>query len=265
MVVSSSSPSSPRNTSARRPAPGEHLGHHRRHPRVGTADRAGDRLGRVGQRAEEVDDRGYAQLAARTGGVPEAGWNTGAKQNPMPTSATQRGDAVGRQVDGHAERLEHVGRAARGRRRAVAVLDDRRSRRGDDDGGHRRDVDRVRLVAAGADDVDGRSRNDDAPGVPQHRLGQPGDLRGGLALGPQRHGEAGELRGRGLAGHEPGPSPRRCRPRRGARRASSRLSRRRPGRERVSLSHGSQRRTTRPPTRRSRSATVSAAVSGSSG
>ena len=33
-------------------------------------------------------------------------------------------DALGRQVDNHAERLEHVGRPALAGRRAVAVLDD---------------------------------------------------------------------------------------------------------------------------------------------
>ena len=46
---------------ARRPAPGQH----RRHPGVGAADRGGHRPGRVGQRAEEVEDRGDAHLAPR--------------------------------------------------------------------------------------------------------------------------------------------------------------------------------------------------------
>ena len=73
VVVSSSSPSSPRNTHASTPARGEDAGHHRRHPAVGAADRLGGGPGRVGQRAEEVERGADAELAPGHGGVPHRG------------------------------------------------------------------------------------------------------------------------------------------------------------------------------------------------
>ena len=57
--------------------------------------------------------------------------------------------------------LQHVGGAAGGRRRPVAVLDHAGAGGRRHDGGHRRDVDRVGAVAAGADHVDGRARDVD--------------------------------------------------------------------------------------------------------
>ena len=73
----------------------------------------------------------------RTGPVAYAGVNTGAKQNPLPTSSTDAATAFGRQVDRHPQRLQHVRGAAGGRRGAVAVLDDGHAGGRDDDGGHR--------------------------------------------------------------------------------------------------------------------------------
>ena len=111
-----------------------------------------------------------------------------------------------RQLDDDAERLEHVGRAAQRRRRPGAVLAHRHAGPGDDDGGHRRHVDRVRAVAARADDVDGP-----APqlvvqrhqlGRRQHGVEQPGQLVGRLALGPQRDDEADQLGRRGVAAED---------------------------------------------------------------
>ena len=64
-MVSSSSPSSPRKTSAVVAATGQHRGHDRRHPRVGAPHREACRPGRVGQRAEEVERRRHADLAPR--------------------------------------------------------------------------------------------------------------------------------------------------------------------------------------------------------
>ena len=72
----------------------------------------------------------------------------------MPASSTQRLTPSGIELDRHAERLEHVGRAALRRRGPGAVLAHRHPGAGDDDRRHRRHVDRVAAVAAGADDVD---------------------------------------------------------------------------------------------------------------
>ena len=73
--------------------------------------------GRVGQRAEEVEHRRHAQLAAgRARRGAAAGWKRGAKQKPMPASSTQRG---------------HPGRA-RGRWRRRGPRAGRPSRTADD-------------------------------------------------------------------------------------------------------------------------------------
>ena len=50
---------------------GEDAGEQRRHPGVGAADRGVGRLGRVGQRAEEVEGAADAELSPRHGRVPE--------------------------------------------------------------------------------------------------------------------------------------------------------------------------------------------------
>ena len=62
-------------------------------------------------------------------------------------------DRVGLEVDAHAERLEHVGRARQPGRGAVAVLGDRAAGAGGDQRGGRGDVE-GRAAAAGAGGVD---------------------------------------------------------------------------------------------------------------
>ena len=55
---------------------GEHPGHHRRHPRSAQPIARRGRPGRVGQRAEEVEERRHAQLAARGPACRIDGWKT---------------------------------------------------------------------------------------------------------------------------------------------------------------------------------------------
>src|SRR6266511_2182411 len=78
-----------------------------------------------------------------------------------------------------------------------------RSGRGGDERGGGRDVERVRVVAAGAGRVDeivalGMHRQY----VLAHRLGAAGDLVGSLALCAERDEEAADLRWRRLAAHD---------------------------------------------------------------
>ncbi len=112
-------------------------------------------------------------------------------------------DPVGRLLEVDAELLEHVGRARGRARRAVAVLRHRRARRSGHERRRRRDVERVRAVAAGADDVDhGRALRRHRHHVLAHRLGEAGDLVGRLALRAQGDEEAGDLGRRRLAVHD---------------------------------------------------------------
>ena len=71
------------------------------------------RAGRVGQRAEDVEDRAHAELLAhRRRRSSSRGWWLGANMKPMPVSSMQCATCVRRQVDVGAERFEHVGAAA---------------------------------------------------------------------------------------------------------------------------------------------------------
>ena len=147
--------------------------------RSATADRGRMPAGRVGERAEEVERGRDAEFAAGRAGVPHRrGGRPAAKQKVMPDLGGQFGHPLpaGRS-SADAELLEHVSGPARRRRRAVAVLDDPVAGAGRDHRGHRGDVDGVRAVAAGADDVDapGRAPRSGSP-VLEHRLDQAGQL-----------------------------------------------------------------------------------------
>ena len=122
---------------------------------------------------------------------------------PKPSSSIESAIRSGRLLEVDAELLEHVGRACRRARGPVAVLRHRRAGGRGDERGRRRDVERVRAVAAGADDVDDRrALRRDGDDVLAHRLGEARDLVGRLALRPQRDEEAGDLGRRRLAVHD---------------------------------------------------------------
>ncbi len=121
-----------------------------------------------------------------------------AEPDPRFIDAPRHGVSV--ELEGHAERLEQISRTARRRGGSVAVLADRRTRAGHDQGRQRRNVDGVAAVAAGADDVDEPVAHlvghIDRRGDGEHRVEQAVELLDGLALHAQRDGEAGDL-GRG--------------------------------------------------------------------
>ena len=103
-------------------------------------------------------------------------------------------DLLGRLFDGDAERLEHVGRACRRAHGAVPMFCHRCAGRCGHERRSRGDVERVRSVATGPDDVDhGRARGRDGDDVLAHRRGEARDLVGRLALVAQRDEEARDL------------------------------------------------------------------------
>ena len=151
----------------------------------------------VRERPQDVEHRGEAQLAAgRTGVTHRRVERLGeAEADAGPADAGH--DVLRSQVDDDPELLEHVCGAGRRRGGPIAVLDDRCPAGRADERGHRRDVDRVRLVAARAHDVerDGcRLRPEvEEPRVAQHHRDEGIHLGRRLALGPQRGHEAGDL------------------------------------------------------------------------
>src|SRR5206468_1766524 len=118
-----------------------------------------------------------------------------------PYLAHALGDAVGPQIDLDPERLEHVRAAAPAGCRAVAVLRDPPTRTGDDERGDRGDVDAVRAIATGPDDVDRAVFDHDAQRVRAERARESRDLVGGLAADVQRREERAELRRGRLTGY----------------------------------------------------------------
>ena len=105
---------------------------------------------------------------------------------PISTSSLRRD--LDRELDVHAERLQHVDAAGPAGGRAVAVLGDRHARARHHEGGRRRDVEGVRAVAAGAAGVDGaRIRTGKLRARARSGARRRHDLGDGLALGAQRH------------------------------------------------------------------------------
>ena len=112
-------------------------------------------------------------------------------------------DPMRLELEGEAERFEHIGRPARRRHGAVAVFRHRRAAGSGDERSGCGDVDRVRAVTAGAGRVDeivpARSNGED---VVAHRLRAARDLVGCLTLRAQRDQESSDLRRRRLAAHD---------------------------------------------------------------
>ena len=171
--------------------------------RVGDADELVSGAGRVGQRSDEVERRRHADLAAHRRHVLH-GEVVARREHEADARLGDAAAHLGRgDVDGDAQRLEHVGAAALAGGRAVAVLGHGDAGAGGDDGGGGRDVEGPGVVAAGAAGVE------DHVGVHLDLLGQRAhgarhadDLLGGLALDAQGAEEGGRLRVAGAAAHD---------------------------------------------------------------
>jgi hypothetical protein len=123
---------------------------------------------------------------------------------PQPMASMHSADLRRRKHDVGAERFEHVGRARLRRDAAVAVLGYRGAGRGGDEHGGGGNVEGMRAVAAGADDVDevgvvrrvhlGRQL------AHHHRRGR--DLADGFLLHAQAGEDGGDHQRRDLALHD---------------------------------------------------------------
>jgi hypothetical protein len=128
----------------------------------------------------------------------------GANMKPTPVSRCTARDLRRLQLDVRAQRFQHVGAAGLGRHAAVAVLGDARAGGGGDEHAGGGDVEGVRAVATGADDVD------QVRGGPAQRLGRElahhrggaGDLADGFLLHPQPGQDGRGHAGRNLAAHD---------------------------------------------------------------
>jgi hypothetical protein len=116
------------------------------------AQHLGFGTGGIRERAEKIEDRALHDLLARGHSVPRRGVGRGCEQK---TNANFTYRAAGkRQIEAHAQGLQHIRGAAAGADGAGAMLGNARaSRRGDDCRG-RRNVKRARFVSARAASID---------------------------------------------------------------------------------------------------------------
>jgi hypothetical protein len=103
----------------------DQIGVENAHQRVG-------RAGRIGQRAEDVEQGAHPHLAAHRRHVLHGAVMVGREHEAEAGFRDTGGNLLGRQHDVGAERLQHIGRTGTGRDAAPAVLGDFAAGRSDD-------------------------------------------------------------------------------------------------------------------------------------
>ena len=143
--------------------------------------------GRVGERAEQVEDRARAKLGTGRPDILHRRVMRRREHEADPSLGDAARDPFRRQIDIDAERGKHVGSTRTRGQRAIAVLGDGHAGAGHNDRGAGGNVERARSVAAGADDVDRVGRRGYAQHLGAHRRDRAGDLIDRLAAHAQRH------------------------------------------------------------------------------
>ena len=181
----------------------QHLGQQRQQLAIVHADELAPHPGRVGDRPENVEHRAHADLPARADGVFHGAVQLRGKQEGDADFIQATAHLLRLQVDGHAQRRQHIGAAAATGDRAVAMLGHRHPGPGDHKRRYRGNIETALAIAAGAAQVHGvavacRHRC----GLGAHAGGKPGDLIRGLALHAQSRQQRADLRRRRLAFHD---------------------------------------------------------------
>ena len=179
------------------PTAGVHSGHNRAHLAVGAADGHVCRVGRVGQRSQNVEDARNAERG--TNRAHEAhGRVEGARERESDAHfIADFADRFRLQVQRQAEVFEHVGCTALRGGGAVAVLDNLHAGCGSSHRTHGGQVHGGEAVTTGAHDVSGLTGNVQRHGVRDHGLGGATHLVGGqsqLLLHGERRTHGGRVR-----------------------------------------------------------------------
>ena len=175
------------------PKLGEHAGDLLTERHGGNAEEESPDTGGVRERPEHVEHGTDADLAPHRARVAHGGVVARREHESHPGFLDAARDAVGAEVDPDTERLEHVRAPARARCRAIPVLGDAAAGGGGHDRAHRRDVEAVGAVAAGAHDVDRVRRHGHAHGHVAERRCAAGDLVDGFAPDVQSREECAQL------------------------------------------------------------------------
>ena len=183
------------------PGVGEHSCHLGGHPRIGHTDELTPDTTGVGDRPEEVEHAGNAQLAANRRSVAHRRMEPWGETEPDADVFDAARHCRRGEFEHHTQSFEHIGRARLRTGGAPAVLAHDATGTRHDEHRRGRDVDGVAPVAAGAARADGllprrvRQRHRDRHG--QHcRQGSP-EFVDGFAFGPQADEQSAHLGGRG--------------------------------------------------------------------
>ena len=118
-------------------AAGVHGGHDRTHLAVGAADGHVRRIGRVGQRSQDVEHARDAERGANRANKAHGRVEGAGERKGDAYLVADLPDRLGLQIHRQAEILEHVGGSALRGGGAVAMLDDLHARRSCGHGTHR--------------------------------------------------------------------------------------------------------------------------------
>ena len=162
------------------------------------------RTGRIGQRAEDVEDGAHAHLAAYRPDIFHCRMVIGCEHEAHAGAPDAFGYLRRLQVDLRAEGFQHIGGAGFRRHATVAVLGDGGASGRSDEGRRGGDIESVRTIAAGADDVDEMRIVwcfDLGAQFAHHRCGRS-DFADGFLLDAQAGEDGGGHHRRNLAGHD---------------------------------------------------------------
>ncbi len=159
--------------------------------------------GRIGQRADEIEDCPCPQFDAHRRDMAHSGvMGLGHHEAYSSLRHTAR-DVFRREADSDFEGGENVGGTGFRGGGAIAVLSNFDSACGDDQRGKRRNIVRARTVTAGSDDVDRRAQQIDPQHLGPQRGNRTGDFLDGFPPHPERRKEGAELCWRHLARQNP--------------------------------------------------------------
>ena len=159
-------------------------------------------LGRIGQRAQHIEDRPHPDLPPRPDGVFHRPVQHRRKQESDAHLVETASHLLRRNLDMHPQRLQHIRGSALRRHRAIPVLGHANSRSGHHERGRSRDVERARAVAPGPAGIQHHFMLRAHPrGLLPHHLRGSRNLLHRLPLGAQAHQKRRDLRIRGLSPH----------------------------------------------------------------
>ena len=182
----------------------QRLRHQRAQLGAGDADQLVRRAGGIGQRAEDIEDGADADPASDRRDVAHRRVVALREEEAEADLADAGRGLRGAERDRAAQRFEHIGAAAAGGHRAVAVLGDGHAAAGQHERRGGAGVERPPSVASRAGSVGktGQLGELDRQRMLAHRSRQPDHLIDRFALDPQRREQRRRLERVGAAGHQ---------------------------------------------------------------